>query len=179
MSLKLRKTTLDPVQAALVNEVNALRDALVGTTYVHGSATAGGAPVGDPPVVPAPSLPPVASDAPTSYALANALFGLINTHFADAYAHKSALSAPIDAGTFVPAKDITTLQARTNAIRAAYVAHIAQANVHFLNDAVNTIAAPVGTDQTTLNTLLNELRTKLPLHIAAAMPGQHIELIPA
>jgi len=82
-----------------------------------------------------------------------------------------------DASTAVSvalAADLPTVIARANALKAAYVAHIASAvsattgqGVHIAADATNTISSPDATDQTSANTLLNELKADLNLHRAS------------
>lgn len=77
------------------------------------------------------------------------------------------------------ASDLDTAIVRANVVRAAYIAHIASAcsattglGAHIAADATNTIAAPVATDQTTINTLLNELKGDFNAHrvLTAAHP---------
>jgi hypothetical protein len=172
MALNLSKHTLDPVQRALVSELNNLRNASVGTN-VHGSITAGGSPSGDPPVVvPLTTTLPVASDLPTSKALANDLLRVVNTMFADVYAHKTASPAVATPSAI----DLPTAITLANALKAAANTHFTAAGVHFNNDGTNTITSANATIQSDLNTLLNEMRTKLPAHILLALAGQHILL---
>ena len=46
--------------------------------------------------------------------------------------------------------------------------NLANVATHFTADATNTIAAANATDQTSLNTLLNELKTDINAHMASA-----------
>jgi hypothetical protein len=114
-----------------------------------------------------------ASSLSTSVTLVNELKTKINVHFADSIAHNTAVSAAISTAT---ATDLATGITLGNAIKAAYGTHLSAANVHFTNDSTNTIAAADATDQTSLNTLLNELKADLNLHMASAPKGVWIDL---
>lgn len=181
MSIKLKQHTHDHVILALVDQFNQLRDLSVGSN-IHASVTAGGPPTGSPPVVLALTTSlPVASNLATSAALGNDLLRVANEHFKDTYAHSSAVSAALALTlavdtTLAAGPQLVAVEALANALKAAVNTHYTAAGVNFNNDVTNTIAAATATDQATSNTLLNELRTKLPLHIAAALAGQHIEL---
>lgn len=69
------------------------------------------------------------------------------------------------------ATDDATAIVRLNAVRAAYIAHIASAcsattgiGAHIAADATNTISAPVATDEGTAITLANEIKADYNAH---------------
>lgn len=100
----------------------------------------------------------------------------INLHFADTIAHNTAVSSAV---TTAAATDLATAQTLANALKAAWNTHLSAANVHFTNDATNTIAAVDATNQGTLDTLLNELKTDFNSHVASAPVGVWIDLVNA
>jgi hypothetical protein len=61
-----------------------------------------------------------------------------------------------------------------NLLRAAYTAHAADTGAHLAADATNAIAAPVATDQGTVNTLLTEIKADFNAHVALA--ASHYDL---
>lgn len=74
----------------------------------------------------------------------------------------------VDTATIV---DTATANAALNTIRTAYLAHLADTDAHAAADATNTLTAPAASNLATGIALGNELRTKLPLHEAAAGTG--------
>lgn len=168
------------VQVALVTQFNALRDAMVGTNF-HARATLAGPVLDDATVVPATLAVGAAnsSSLSTAIALANDILRVLGAHFADDLAHKSALSAALGLSDLPSTAVLATVQTRANALKAAYNTHLSAANVHFTNDGTNASSSPDSTDQTSLNTLLNEMKTDINAHIAAALAGQSIRLTPA
>lgn len=90
----------------------------------------------------------------------------------------NALTASLGAAGILPHHDTTTLVTASdasdlatsvtlaNALRTAYIAHIASTAAHVAADATNTIAAAVATDLASVQTLLNELKTDFTAHIA-------------
>ena len=119
-----------------------------------------------------------ASTLATSIALVNEIKAVYNTHVRDKSAHNSVFSAAI---TTADATDLASAITLANAIKAAYNTggHINTASVHFNADATNTVAAANASDQSSLNTLLNELKTDLNAHIANGLAGDHIEFVDA
>lgn len=115
-----------------------------------------------------------ASDLATSVALVNALKVAVNNHFADTFAHNTAVSAAISTAD---ATDLATGITLGNAIKAAYNTHRTASNVHFNNDATNAVTSADATDQTSLNTLLNEIKTDFNAHIVSAPAGAMIRLL--
>jgi hypothetical protein len=112
----------------------------------------------------------------TAVALANDAKAVINRHFADTFAHDSAVSAQM---TTASATNLATAVTLANAIKAAYNAHRTASNVHFTNDATNAVAASDATDQTSVNTLLNEIKSDFNAHVVSAPAGAMVRLIPA
>jgi hypothetical protein len=117
-----------------------------------------------------------ATDLTTSLVLVNAELAVINRHFADTRAHDTAVTAAIDTAA---ATDLATGITLGNAIKAEYNVHLSESNVHPNNDGTNTIAAADATNQTTLNTLINEIRTDAAAHIISAPAGAQIYVVDA
>lgn len=116
------------------------------------------------------------SSLPTALTLVAELKLKINQHFADSIAHNTAVSAAV---TTPAATDLTTAQNLANALKAAWNTHLSAANVHFTNDGTNTTAAADASNQGTLDTLLNELKTDFNAHVASAPVGVWIDLVDA
>ncbi len=60
--------------------------------------------------------------------------------------------------------DLATNIVLANSLRTKYIAHIASTKKHSVADTTNTVTAAVATDQTTLNTLINELKDDISAH---------------
>lgn len=114
-----------------------------------------------------------ASDLATSITLVNALKLTINRHFADTRAHKVAFTA-ISTAT---ATDLTTAIALGNAIKSSYNTHIASTTYHYTADSTNSTAAANATDQSSLNTLLNELKADFNAHVISAPLGSMLYVV--
>ena len=105
----------------------------------------------------------------------NELKGVLNVHFPDALAHKSAVSAVI---TTANATDLATGITLGVAERTAYEAHRTASNVHFTNDTVNVATyTDTPTTEANLVSLANDLKTQINAHITSALAGSHIEQI--
>lgn len=115
-----------------------------------------------------------ATDLATSIALANECQRVLNIHWQDTYAHKTAVS-PVDATP--AAVDLATGQTLANALKAAFNTHLSAANVHWTNDGTNTVATANATDQTTLNALLNAIKSAYNAHVVSAPAGRKIQLL--
>lgn len=176
MAFTVRGVT-DAVLFALVAAHNARQEAAV-ASFFHADITQRTSNSGPPPAIPTVANNTIstanASDLATSVALANAAKAFVNTHFADTQAHNSAVSGQIATDD---ASDLATAITLANALKAAYGTHLTAANVHFTNDATNTIAAADATDQGSLNTLLNELKGDFNAHIVSAPLGSMIKLL--
>jgi hypothetical protein len=124
----------------------------------------------------------IASDLATSIALAKALIYAYLRHVADTLAHAAAdTTNDLDDGVAAEmAADVVDLNSAievANGIKAAYNAHRSQAGVHPTNDAGHAITSLDATDQGSLNTLLNELKTDLNAHMASGLstPSWRVE----
>lgn len=116
------------------------------------------------------------TDDATNSVLANEIKAVVNRHFADDYAHDSALSAQI---TTADGTDAATNSTLANAIKAAYNTHASAASVHFNNDGTNTVTNADATNQATASTLLNEIKGDVNAHIVSAPLGAMIRTVPA
>lgn len=178
MTVRIPKNNVDAALAAIITEMNRNRDGDV-STNPHACVSRAADNVTALAVTAAN-----ASSLATSRVLANQLRAVCNAHFADMGAHKSVQTTAV-ALAEVPdlADDVAELAlvvALANQIKSRYESnHRALANVHFTNDATNTIAAADATDQTSANTLLNELKTDINAHILLGLAGDHIELTDA
>lgn len=117
-----------------------------------------------------------ASDTATAVALANDLKTKINIHFADTFAHDTAVSAAV---ATADATDEATAITLANALKAAFNTHLSASNVHHNNDGTNTVAAADASDAGTLNTLLNEMKGDYNAHIVSSPAGGMIQLVDA
>lgn len=117
-----------------------------------------------------------ASDEATSVALANEIKAVLNRHFADTMAHATAVSAAV---ATADATNTATGITLANALKSAYNTHLSAANVHFNNDGTNDVTSDDADDQSSLNTLLNEMKDDLNAHIVSAPAGAMVKLIPA
>jgi hypothetical protein len=176
--MEIRKGS-NQVLTALAFQFNALRDLNVGSNF-HAQVTPSG-PVTDDPTVTVAALAVGAANSsslPTAITLVNDVLRVLNTHYADMSAHKSVQTAALALDPLPSTALLATVQTRANALKASYNTggHVNTANVHHTNDGTNLIAAADATDQTSLNTLLNELKTDVNAHILAGLAGQHIVL---
>jgi len=118
---------------------------------------------------------PNATDQATSLVLTKQLILVAVKHFEDlAGAHNTVASPTSGLKALGSVVDLASAIIAVNLVRTVYEAHRTLANCHFNNDVTNTITAPAASDQTTLNTLLNELKADLNAHILSAPVGQKI-----
>lgn len=117
-----------------------------------------------------------ASDLATSVTLVNATKALVNKHFADTAAHNTAVSAQV---ATADATDLATGITLGNALKAAYNTHRSAAGVHYNNDGTNAVTSTDASDQSSLNTLLNEMKGDINAHIASAPTGSFLRLVSA
>jgi hypothetical protein len=178
MAFKARKTP-DTMLGALV-AANNLRQTEIVSAFFHADTTQKTTGHYSAPVVaddtPALSIGAAPTDTTTVISFTNGLRQLLNRHFADDYAHDTAVSTALADAT---ATDLTTALVIMNADKASYGTHLAAASVHFNNDGTNTISAANATDQTTAITLLTELRTDVGAHVVSAPLGAMIRLVNA
>jgi hypothetical protein len=112
----------------------------------------------------------------TNLTLVNEMKAVINRHFADDFAHGSAVSAQV---TTADATNDATVSTLANALKAAYNTHLTASNVHGNNDATNAVTNANATDATTASVLLNEMKGDFNAHVVSAPLGAMIRLIPA
>lgn len=114
-----------------------------------------------------------ASSLATSLALAKQLRTVYLFHLADTLAHKvvdtpPALSEPTDLATAITF---------ANALKADYNTHRASTTYHHNADSTNAVSSSDASDQASLNTLLNEIKTDLAAHIASAPSAPSLRLV--
>lgn len=114
-----------------------------------------------------------ASSLGTSVTLVNEIKAVLNRHYADDLAHKATNTAISTAD----ATDLATGITLANAIKSSYETHRASTGKHYTADSTNTISSSDASDQSSLNTLLNELKTDLNAHIQTAPLSQSINLV--
>lgn len=116
-----------------------------------------------------------ASDLATSLTLAEQIRGVYNTHLDSDAAHKIKDPKP----ALTAATTLATAITLANAIKSDYNTHRASTTYHYNEDATNVITSADATDQSSLNTLLNELKTDLNAHIASGPTGSLAQLVDA
>jgi len=116
-----------------------------------------------------------ASSLATSITLANQVKAVYEDHLASTAGHKLADPAP----ALVVASTLATGITLANAIKADYNTHRASTTYHYNADATNVVTSADATDQTSLNTLLNEIKVDLNAHMASAPAGALLRLDPA
>lgn len=107
-----------------------------------------------------------ASDLDTSIALCQALITAYNRHIADTLGHVAADATNTVAASRASVVSLATAITAANQLKAAYNPHRSQSGVHFTADTGNAVSASDATDQSSLNTLLNEIKTDLNAHLA-------------
>lgn len=117
-----------------------------------------------------------ASSLATSLVLVNEILGVYKFHMADKLAHKV---VGVALASYAPATDLTTAMARANDVKAKMNTHIASTTYHYTADATNGISSPDATDQASLNTLLNEIKTDLNAHMGSGPAAKSIRVVPA
>ncbi len=103
-----------------------------------------------------------ASTLPTSLTLVNEILSVYAFHMADTLAHKV---VGVALASYVPATSLATAITRANDIKSKYNTHRASTTYHYTADSTNVVAAADATDQSSLNTLLNEIKTDLNAHL--------------
>jgi hypothetical protein len=117
-----------------------------------------------------------ASDLATSLTLVNELIGVYTFHMADTLGHKV---AGVALASTVPATTLATAITRANDIKSKYETHRASTTYHYTADSTNTISASNASDQSSLNTLLNELKTDINAHVVSGPAFASIRLVDA
>ncbi len=117
-----------------------------------------------------------ASSLATSLTLVNQLIAVYSFHAADTLAHKAAGNA---LASTAPATTLAQAITRANDIKAKMALHLASTAQHYTADETNATAAADADDQTSLNTLLNELKADLNAHMASAPATHSLRLVGA
>lgn len=117
-----------------------------------------------------------ASDLATSLTLVNQILAVYQFHMADTLAHKV---TGVALASYAEATTLATAITRANDIKAKYNVHRASTTYHYTADSTNVTAASDATDQSSLNTLLNELKTDINAHMASAPSAASLRLVDA
>lgn len=115
-----------------------------------------------------------ATTLPTTVALVNNIFGVLQVHMADNQVHliKDGYNlAALVAFQSVPAVDLPSSIALVNELKVVFNDHLTQTGVHQNNDEVNTCSTAAATDLTSAEALANALKSKLNSHMASAPVG--------
>lgn len=106
------------------------------------------------------------------------IYNVYLAHLADDLAHKVADPAPVLVKP-TSSSTLVDLQTFVNAVKADYNTHRASTTYHGVADGTNTITSADATDQASADTLANELKADLNLHMAAAMTSPSLKLLDA
>lgn len=176
MAYRARRVT-DAILYAFVAQHNLKQEANV-STFFHADTTqtTNSSDYRNPTVTNLTITAANASDLPTSIVLANQLQLVLNIHWQDALAHKTAVSAK---DATAKASDLATSIALANALKAAFNVHLTASNVHWTNDGTNTIATANATILSDLITLLNATKTAVNAHVISAPTGAMIQIVDA
>lgn len=115
-----------------------------------------------------------ASSLDTSLTLVNQLRAVYEFHKADTLAHKAADTATLTAPA---ATDLASAITLANELKGDYNVHRASTSWHYNADSTNVVAASNASDQGTLNTLLNDIKTQFLAHFADAPSCPSVRLI--
>lgn len=117
-----------------------------------------------------------ASDLPTSLTLVNQIMGVYKFHMADTLAHKV---AGVALASYTRAKSLATAITLANDIKAKYNTHRASTTFHYTADSTNATTSSDATDQGSLDTLLNELKTDINAHMASGSAVKSLRIVDA
>ncbi len=117
-----------------------------------------------------------ASNLATSLALVNDLTQVYSFHAADTLGHKAAGNA---LAATTPCTTLAQAITRANDIKAKFNLHGASTAQHYTADETNVTAATNASDQSSLNTLLNELKGDINAHMASAPASPSLRLVGA
>ncbi len=110
----------------------------------------------------------------TSLTLTNDILGVYEFHMADTLAHKV---AGVALASYVLVSTLANAITRANDVKSKYNTHRASTTYHYTADGTNVIAAADATDQSSLNTLLNELKADINLHMASGVSAKSIRVV--
>jgi len=123
-----------------------------------------------------------ATDLATSLALAKDIAALLYFHFGDTLAHLAADTTNVPGTTLAATQaaivDLASAITFANATKTQYNAHRSQSGVHANNDAGNATTSTDATDQSSLNTLLNELKTDMNAHTQTGLTAPSWRVVP-
>lgn len=105
----------------------------------------------------------------TSLALTKALLTVYGQHRTDTLHHHNADTTNTVASAVSDVVDLTSAITAANQLKAAYNAHLSQSGVHWTNDGTNVVTSPDATDQSSLNTLLNEMKADVNAHFGTGI----------
>jgi hypothetical protein len=108
-----------------------------------------------------------ASSLPTSLALCKALVAAYNAHRVDVLAHVVADTTNTVAATVASIIGLPTAITAANQLKTAFNNHPNAMGVHLGNMGSFNITSPDASDQSSLNTLLNEIKTDFNAHMAS------------
>ncbi len=117
-----------------------------------------------------------ASSLATSLTLVNELTTVYAFHAADLLAHKAAGNA---LAATTPCTTLAQAITRANDIKAKFNLHCAATAQHYTADETNTTSATDAADQSSLNTLLNELKADINAHMASGPAAKSLRLVSA
>jgi len=169
ISVRVVEQTTDTMSPA--SQFNKLRNDVVQSLVaaVEGGATSATVPYHkcNPASITAESNADAAA-LPAVITLANSLKAKLNAHLVssgDVGAHRAASAATV---TAADATDQATANTLLTQEKARYNTHLAEANVHIVNDTTNSVGTADATDLPTSIALANAIKAKYNLHIAAA-----------
>lgn len=119
-----------------------------------------------------------ASDLATSLTLLDNIRAVLAFHFADTLAHTTADATALAAmGARVTDGTLASAQTAANAHKSAWNTHILSTAVHPHADTLNTVSSANASDQSSLNTLLNEIKGDVNAALASGPPSPAMRLV--
>lgn len=112
---------------------------------------------------------PNATDLASSLALTKALLTAYAQHRTDPLHHRAADSTNTVESGVAAVVGLPSAITAANQLKVAFNAHRSQAGVHWSNDASHAVTSPDATDQSSLNTLLNEMKGNVNGHFASGV----------
>ena len=176
MSVKIRKAQ-SASEPAVVAAINALIAARL-STQIHRDKTS--TPTGtslSPTSTPLLIASAASTSLATSITLANEIKGVLKFHMADDSAHLEADTTNTAFDGYALASNLATGILLANAMKVNYEVHRVSTVFHVNADSTNTISASAATDQSSLNTLLDELKLDINAHCADAGTVQRLVLV--
>lgn len=113
---------------------------------------------------------------PIALALVNQILEVYKFHMADTCAHKT---TGLALASYVHATTLATAITRANDVKAKFNTHRASTTYHYTADTTNDVTASDATDQSSLDTLLDDLKTQLNAHMASGPAAKSLRLVGA